>query len=77
MQISEQELRAMIRGAIERQMGGHVPPAKATSAPDASPALRRHASHALLVLDGPADGACVIEPAVRCDHCGYCKSLGH
>jgi threonine dehydrogenase-like Zn-dependent dehydrogenase len=24
----------------------------------------------------PGD-ACVIEPSVPCDHCGYCKSHGH
>jgi threonine dehydrogenase-like Zn-dependent dehydrogenase len=23
------------------------------------------------------DDACVIEPGVACDHCGYCKSHGH
>jgi hypothetical protein len=23
------------------------------------------------------DGLCIIEPAVACNHCGYCKSLGH
>ena len=23
------------------------------------------------------DGPCVIEPAVACNHCGYCKSYGH
>ncbi len=22
-----------------------------------------------------ADGPCIIEPAVACNHCGYCKSL--
>lgn len=77
MQLTEQELRAMIRGAIERQMRGHEPASPAPMVPDGLPGSRRHASHALLVLDGPADGACVIEPAVRCDHCGYCKSLGH
>ena len=26
---------------------------------------------------GDADGACLIEPAVRCNHCGYCQSYGH
>jgi len=39
-----------------------------------------HASHALLPLarGGDADeGACLIEPAVRCNHCGYCVSYGH
>ena len=23
------------------------------------------------------DGSCVIEPNVRCNHCGYCLSHGH
>jgi hypothetical protein len=23
------------------------------------------------------EGACVIEPAVRCNHCGFCQSYGH
>ena len=40
---------------------------------------RPHASHALLPLvrGGDGDGACLIEPAVRCNHCGYCLSYGH
>ena len=37
-----------------------------------------HASHLRLPLvSGDEDGACVIEPSVRCNHCGYCLSLGH
>ena len=37
-----------------------------------------HPSHLRLPLvSGDEDGACVIEPAVRCNHCGYCLSLGH
>ncbi len=23
------------------------------------------------------DGLCIIESAVRCEHCGYCRSHGH
>ncbi len=30
-----------------------------------------------IVRGGDEDGACIIEPAVRCNHCGYCQSLGH
>jgi hypothetical protein len=30
-----------------------------------------------LVAGGDADGQCLIEPAVKCNHCGYCLSLGH
>jgi len=42
-----------------------------------------HASHGRLPVRGGGpgtdgeDGACVIEPAVRCTHCGYCQSYGH
>lgn len=36
-----------------------------------------HASHSLYMQLVNTDGACVIEPRVQCDHCGYCKSHGH
>jgi hypothetical protein len=77
MEISEQELRDMVRAAIARHAGG------ATAAPapsaDAVTVFRAHASHARLPLasGGDADGQCLIEPAVKCTHCGYCLSLGH
>jgi hypothetical protein len=40
---------------------------------------RMHASHGRLPLAGGSegDGSCLIEPSVRCNHCGYCQSLGH
>lgn len=74
MEISEQELRSMIRDAIARHSGGAPPtvPPVAAGSPSHS-----HASHGLLVVAASADGACVIEPAVRCNQCGFCKSLGH
>jgi hypothetical protein len=75
MELSEQELRTMIRDAIARHVGGADQPRPAAAAPAGS--FRSHASHGLLIVAAPGDDACVIEPAVRCDHCGYCKSLGH
>ena len=36
----------------------------------------RHASHHRYALP-EADGPCLIEPAVPCNHCGYCQSHGH
>jgi hypothetical protein len=79
MEISESELRAMVREAIARQAGrpaageGHQPAALLTPADS-----RIHPSHGRLPLtSGDADGFCVIEPAVRCNHCGYCLSVGH
>jgi hypothetical protein len=73
MEISDQELRAMVRDAIERQRH-HLP--AATPSPGE---VRSHSSHGLLTLvtGGDPEGRCLIEPAVRCNHCGYCQSMGH
>jgi hypothetical protein len=73
--MTEQELRALVRDAIARHAGAHA----AVPQPAPASAARRHASHALIALPGGADGdgLCIIEPAVTCNHCGYCKSLGH
>ncbi|MGC4082155.1 MAG: hypothetical protein QM736_08635 [Vicinamibacterales bacterium] len=77
MQISEQELRAMIRDAIARHgAGNRASEPVAPPLPDTRE-LRVHASHGLFVVAGTPDGECIIEPNHRCDHCGYCKSLGH
>jgi hypothetical protein len=83
--MTEQELRALVRDAIARQAmhgpgthgHGSTPAAGATHA---SPAhLRLHPSHGLFTLPAgsDADGPCIIEPSVMCNHCGYCKSYGH
>lgn len=83
--MTEQELRALVREAIARHMGrtAHGPSAGGLPADEAGTAssglVRDHASHALFLLpaDAEGDGACIIEPAVSCTHCGYCKSYGH
>jgi len=38
-----------------------------------------HPSHLTFTVPSgaDADGPCIIEPAVMCNHCGYCKSMGH
>ena len=71
--MNETELREMVRDAIKRRAGR-----EGDAAPDA-PLVREHSSHALLPLarGGDGDGACLIEPTVRCTHCGYCLSYGH
>ena len=80
--MNEQEVRALVREAIERHLGrpdeqsggrGHQPYSSLLSPLPFS-------SHILLnVLPGSEvdDGMCVIEPAVRCNHCGFCQSYGH
>jgi hypothetical protein len=73
--MNEQELRTIVRDAIARHAGGSRP---AVTLPGTFTA-RQHASHALCAVPAGADtgGPCVIEPAVTCNHCGYCKSYGH
>lgn len=75
--MTEQQLRELVRDAIARHTGtaGPHPPA----APGAPAPVRQHASHALFVIPSGAEvgGPCLIEPAVACNGCGYCKSWGH
>ena len=78
--MTEQELRALVRDAIARH--GQLSPAEPR--PDAGAGrpvamLRAHLSHAQFVLPAgmDTDGPCLIEPAVQCNHCGFCKSYGH
>ena len=79
MEISDQELRALVRAAIARN--SHPPGVSSDAAGHDVPGLfdRIHASHGRLPLAGGSegDGSCLIEPSVRCNHCGYCQSLGH
>jgi hypothetical protein len=71
--MTDDEIRALVREAIAkrapREAGGR----------DQHDGAGRHASHArfAVVTGGDADGHCVIEPSVRCVHCGYCQSFGH
>jgi hypothetical protein len=75
--MTEQELRALVREAIARHVGAGVTASPVH--PPAAAVVRTHASHGLLVLPvgSDTDGPCLIEPAVMCNHCGYCKSYGH
>lgn len=64
----------MIRASIARHQGGAVGPAGRPPFEGAA----AHASHLRLPLvSGDEEGACLIEPSVRCNHCGYCLSMGH
>lgn len=70
----EDTLRMMVREAIASRLvspragektgqGGYLP-------------LAAHPSHFRYTLPGSGE-ACLIEPAVQCNHCGYCQSHGH
>jgi hypothetical protein len=68
--MNEESLRALVRDTIARVQAK-------TSEPDPrSLHVGPHASHYRYTLS-PSDGPCVIEPGVRCNHCGYCESHGH
>ena len=80
MQVSDQELRELVRDAIARHTGQRS--AEAFALPGQAFALRGSQANSLsfgkfLALTPGEDGQCVIEPAVRCNHCGYCQSYGH
>ena len=73
--MTEQELRALVRSAIAKHSAAQAEPQ-----PPRATVARLHPSHAWVALPSGADtgdGVCIIEPAVACNHCGYCKSVGH
>jgi hypothetical protein len=74
--MNEQEVRALVREAIERHLGRPDEGVRGKG----RGALAPYPSHVLLnVLPGSEvdEGMCVIEPAARCSHCGFCQSYGH
>jgi hypothetical protein len=74
--MTEQELRALVRDAIAKHAGAHASDPR----PSQPMSARLHPSHAMIALPDGADnddGVCIIEPSVACNHCGYCKSVGH
>ena len=87
--MNDEELRNLIRAAIQKHMGGAAPgqsdfaSASAHALPDE---LRRDRllpqpisiSFGQYQLERSAgDTSCLIEPAVQCNHCGFCKCHGH
>lgn len=81
--MNDDELRALVRQAVQRHIGS-------ASAPATPGELRRDAafgrgpetvlaiSFAQYPLERASDDTmCLIEPAVRCNHCGFCKCHGH
>jgi nitroimidazol reductase NimA-like FMN-containing flavoprotein (pyridoxamine 5'-phosphate oxidase superfamily) len=70
--MNDESLRAMIRETVARRLGD-----AGRGTPVAQPlAFAVHPSHFRYTLP-ESGGTCLIEPAVRCNHCGYCQSHGH
>jgi hypothetical protein len=79
--MTDDELRALVREAIARHLGANSPQSHASahsSRPAREPAWREHASFGkFLALRNDDTGACMIEPGVQCNHCGFCQTYGH
>jgi len=75
--MNDQEIREMIRASIARHapspLAGVPPAARGFGDTGSHPSFARLP----LLKSGDDDGACIIEPSVRCNHCGYCLSYGH
>ena len=73
--MNEQELRGLVRSVIARHGASAAPETKQPGTAES----HLHPSHVMFALpaDPRAEGRCLIEPAVMCNHCGYCKSYGH
>ena len=73
--MNEDQLRALVRDAVARHLEGAAdrpqPPFAAQPL-----AFSSHANHFRYSLP-ESGGPCLIEPAVQCNHCGYCQSHGH
>lgn len=72
--MQDDHLRALIREAIAR----HLFDDGRGRMTDTS-SCKTHVSHGRFVFLAPTepDAPCVVEPHVRCHHCGFCQSYGH
>ena len=73
--MTDDDLRTLVREVVAERLAAVM----GTGVSQADDARARHASHTLLHVAPGAEtgGACLIEPTVRCNFCGYCQSLGH
>jgi hypothetical protein len=86
--MTEEQIRGVIRDVLASRGLG---PARSGGSvrPELEPSVRselvegrianRHCSHVRLSMVAPTlpGSPCVIEPAVGCNQCGYCVSMGH
>ena len=73
--MTDDEIRQLVRSAIARHLGGPAPAAAPTGP---SPATAVPMAFVRYPIPRAADDVmCLIEPAVRCNHCGYCECHGH
>jgi hypothetical protein len=72
--MTDDQIRQLVRGAIARHLGGANTP---SPSPQPAPVTAVPISFARYPIPRADDDVmCVIEPAVRCNHCGYCQCHG-
>jgi hypothetical protein len=69
--MNEDALREMVRAAVARRLA-----TPAGGQDNVQLRVASDMSHQRYALPD-SGGACLIEPAVMCNHCGYCQSHGH
>jgi len=74
--MTDDEIRALVRMAIQKHLGATVP-APLEAVPPQPPATANISFGRYLLPRAEDDTMCLIEPAVRCNHCGYCQCHGH
>ena len=84
--MNDDEVRALIRVAIAKHLSAFAREEsgelRRTPTVAASGASGREGGWGLSFSQYPlpraeGDSQCLIEPAVRCNHCGYCECHGH
>jgi hypothetical protein len=72
--MTNDQIRALVRASIERHLSR-----SSQDHPGPIELGTHHPSHMQLPVPsgGEIEGPCLIEPSVRCNHCGYCQSYGH
>jgi hypothetical protein len=78
--VTDDEIRSLIRAAVQKHLGapGAVPaPAGHASAVPPQPPVLSISFGRYALPRAEDDTMCIIEPAVKCNHCGYCQCHGH
>ena len=81
--MNDDELRALIRAAVQRHLGTATPESAFAHVQPTEPRRDAGAVQVSMAFDqyqlerAAGDTMCLIEPAVRCNHCGFCKCHGH
>jgi hypothetical protein len=73
--VNDDEIRALVREAIQKHLGPGTSGTLGTSGTPGTVQLLSFSRYQVQRIGD--DGMCLIEPAVRCSHCGYCECHGH